>query len=144
MLDPIDRISPTRRPAERAVMKQRWAELGFLHWKMPAAKLAALVPPALTIDTFDDTAWVGLVPFTMTGVRPVWSPPIPGVSRFHEVNVRTYVHKNGSDPGVWFFRLPPKLDETLLAAAGITRPADPPLVHYASEVRVDVFALRKV
>ena len=69
MLDPIDRMSPTRRPAGHAAMRQRWAELGFLHWNLPAATLAGLVPPALTIDTFDGAAWVGLVPITMTGVR---------------------------------------------------------------------------
>ncbi|HSB60176.1 MAG TPA: DUF2071 domain-containing protein, partial [Vicinamibacteria bacterium] len=57
------------------------------------------------VDTFEGRAFVGLVPFTMRGVRPVWSPSIPWLSSFHEVNVRTYVHRGGRDPGVWFFSL---------------------------------------
>jgi uncharacterized protein YqjF (DUF2071 family) len=51
----------------------------------------------------------------MTGVRPVWLPPLPFVSHFHETNLRTYVHTGGHDPGVWFF----SLDATsMLAVAG--------------------------
>ena len=30
---------------------------------------------------------------------------MPGVSAFHEANVRTYVHLDGAEPGVWFFSL---------------------------------------
>jgi uncharacterized protein YqjF (DUF2071 family) len=101
----IDRIAPTRRPAARAVQRQRWAELGFLHWRIPAEVIQPKLPPRLTVDTFDGSAWIGIVPFTMTGVRPVWAPPIPGISSFHEINVRTYVHRDGQDPGVWFFSL---------------------------------------
>ena len=40
----------------------------------------------------------------MWGVRPVFLPSLPGLSNFHELNVRTYVHLNGV-PGVWFFSL---------------------------------------
>ena len=86
-------------------MHQRWAELGFLHWPVPVAALRALVPRALTIDTHEGQAYVGLVPFTVTGARPMLMPPLPWVSDFHEVNVRTYVHLDGADPGVWFFSL---------------------------------------
>ena len=64
-----------------------------------------LVPDRLTIDTFDGDAFVGLVPFHMTGVRPRWSPSVPGVSAFHETNVRTYVHDEEGNPGIWFFSL---------------------------------------
>lgn len=72
---------------------------------MPAEEVAPLLPQGLTLDTWEGDAWVGLVLFHMTGVRPWWSPPIPGVSAFHETNVRTYVHRDGRDPGVWFFSL---------------------------------------
>jgi uncharacterized protein YqjF (DUF2071 family) len=101
----IDRLAPALRPARTAVMHQRWAELAFLHWPVPVAALRALVPSALTIDTFENTAYVGVVPFTVTGARPMLMPPLPWVSDFHEVNVRTYVHLDGGDPGVWFFSL---------------------------------------
>jgi uncharacterized protein YqjF (DUF2071 family) len=56
-------------------------------------------------DTFEGRAWVGLVPFTVSGARPRFLPPLPFVSDFHEVNVRTYVRRRGQDPGVWFFSL---------------------------------------
>ncbi len=101
----IDRITPTRRPAGRAIGHHIWSHLLLVHWRVPADALRRFVPPQLTIDTFDGDAWVGLVPFTLTGVRPWWSPAVPGVSAFHETNVRTYVHCDGRDPGVWFFSL---------------------------------------
>jgi len=103
--DGIDRIAPTLRPAGRAVMKQRWSRLLFLHWPIPAEEIRPLLPRGLTLDTYADQAWVGLVPFVVSGARPVYLPPVPGISSFVEVNVRTYVHDRGRDPGVWFFSL---------------------------------------
>ncbi|MFO0562833.1 MAG: DUF2071 domain-containing protein [Polyangiales bacterium] len=101
----IDRVAPTRRPKGMPVMKQRWEELLFMHWEVDAEMLRALIPSELELDTFEGRAYVGLVPFTMRGVRPVFVPPVPGLSDFHETNVRTYVHYKGRDPGVWFFSL---------------------------------------
>jgi hypothetical protein len=100
-----DRVAATLEPDEPVLLHQNWHHLLFLHWEVPPAELQRLIPAELTIDTFDGNAYVGLVPFTMTGVRPVLTPPLPWVSNFHEINVRTYVHRNGSDPGVWFFSL---------------------------------------
>jgi len=62
------------------------------------------VPSALPLDTFEDQAWVGVVPFRMTGVRPRGVPPLPWISAFPELNVRTYVTLDGK-PGVYFFSL---------------------------------------
>jgi uncharacterized protein YqjF (DUF2071 family) len=101
----IDRISPTLAPEAQPLMHQSWRHLLFLHWEVPAMELQALLPPGLDLDTFDGIAYVGLIPFTLHGVRPVGIPAMPGLSSFHEVNVRTYVHRNGKDPGVWFFSL---------------------------------------
>lgn len=86
-------------------MRQRWEELLFLHWPVDAAMLRELIPSELELDTFEGQAFVGLVPFTMSGVRPVFVPPFAPLSDFHETNVRTYVHVRGRDPGVWFFSL---------------------------------------
>jgi uncharacterized protein YqjF (DUF2071 family) len=101
----IDRVSPAERPAGRASQRQTWLELLFLHWSVPTEALRPLVPPRLQIDTYEGQAYLGLVPFTMTGVRPLWFPAVPGLSSFHEVNVRTYVHQDGCEPGVWFLSL---------------------------------------
>jgi len=86
-------------------MHQSWRDLLFLHWTVPPEELRPLVPAQLELDLFEGAAYVGLVAFTMTGVRPVGLPPVPGLSAFHETNVRTYVHRDGHDPGVWFFSL---------------------------------------
>lgn len=101
----IDRLAATHRPEGRAAGYQRWRQLAFVHWRVPIAALRPLVPEALAIDTFDGDAFIGIVPFTMQGVRPWWAPALPGISSFHETNVRTYVHRDGKDPGVWFFSL---------------------------------------
>ena len=103
--DAIDRVAPTLEPDAPVVMHQDWHHLLFLHWEVPPQELQHLIAPELTIDTFDGNAYVGLVPFTLSGVRPVLTPPLPWISSFHEINVRTYVHLNGRDPGVWFFSL---------------------------------------
>jgi hypothetical protein len=101
----IDRIAPTREPRRWPVMRQKWRDLLFIHWPIPPEAMRPLVPPQLELDLFEGSAYVGLVPFTMTGVRPVGLPPVRGLSSFHETNVRTYVHRDGRDPGVWFFSL---------------------------------------
>jgi len=103
--DPIDRLSPARRPDRHAVMHQKWRSLLFLHWALPPEAVRPLLPPSLDLDLFEGQAYVGLVPFTMRGIRPSLLPAVPWLSNFHETNVRTYVHNKGRDPGVWFFSL---------------------------------------
>ena len=124
----IDRIGPTREPRRWPVMRQKWRELLFLHWPVPPEALRPLVPPQLELDLFEGTAYVGLVPFTMTGVRPVGLPPVRGLSSFHETNVRTYVHREGRDPGVWFFSLDAA---NRVAVALARRPVPPSLLSRA-------------
>lgn len=85
-------------------MHQYWGKLLFMHWAIDPEVLAPLLPSHLSIDTFEGKAWIGVVPFTMWGIRASFLPPIPGTSAFHELNVRTYVHFKGL-PGVWFFSL---------------------------------------
>ncbi|MSR60126.1 MAG: DUF2071 domain-containing protein [Planctomycetaceae bacterium] len=101
----LDRLSVTHRPAEAAIGYHRWSNLLFVHWRLSARCVQPLLPPELTLDTWEDDAWIGLVPFYMSGVRPWWSPPVPGISNFCETNVRTYVYDREGRPGVWFFSL---------------------------------------
>lgn len=100
----IDRLSILERPSGWPLMHQNWGKLLFMHWRIDEKLLRPLIPERLTIDTFDGAAWIGIVPFTMWGIRASFLPPIPGTSTFHELNVRTYVHHNGV-PGVWFLSL---------------------------------------
>ena len=86
-------------------MRQRWDHLLFLHWEVPAAALAGLLPDGLEVDLHDGRAYIGLVPFTMARVRPAGFPSVWGLSNFHETNVRTYVRTASGRPGVWFFSL---------------------------------------
>jgi len=86
-------------------MRQRWAGLLFLHWPVDPALIAERLPTGLHVDTFDGKAWLGVVPFFMERVRPIGLPPVPWLSWFHELNVRTYVHDDQGNPGVWFFSL---------------------------------------
>lgn len=101
----IDRLAPCRLPTGNAIGYQRWSDLLFAHWRVPVELLLPLIPRELEIDTFEGQAWLGLVPFHMSGVRPAWCPALPFVSEFHETNLRTYVHFKGRDPGVWFLSL---------------------------------------
>ncbi len=86
-------------------MRQRWAGLLFLHWPVDPAIIAGRLPPGLHVDTFEGNAWLGVVPFFMDRVRPVGMPPVPWLSWFMELNVRSYVHDADGNPGVWFFSL---------------------------------------
>lgn len=100
----IDRLSIRSRPHDMPVMYQSWRKLLFMHWPLPPQALRPFIPGRLEIDTFDGQAWIGITPFTVNNTRPVFLPPIPLLSDFHEVNVRTYVQYRGV-PGVWFFSL---------------------------------------
>lgn len=86
-------------------MLQRWEKLAFLHWRWDAADIQHTLPPGLFVDTFQGDAWLAIVPFYMRGIRPRFCPPVPGISDFLELNVRTYVHDEQGRPGVWFYSL---------------------------------------
>jgi uncharacterized protein YqjF (DUF2071 family) len=106
MANPLDEIAhrPWPVPPGPWIMAQSWHDLLFAHWPVDAALLRPLIPPPLSIDTFAGEAWVGLVPFRMSGVRIRGTPALPWFSQFPELNVRTYVSLEGK-PGVWFFSL---------------------------------------
>ena len=85
-------------------MGNRWEILTFLHWRYDPGDVQRLLPSGLTVETFDGSAWVGLVPFHMTVHLP-HLPPIPYLLRFPETNVRTYVIGPDGHRAVWFFSL---------------------------------------
>lgn len=91
-------------PTNPWVMQQQWHDLLFLHWEIDPAELRPLIPPELEVDTYEGKAWLAVVPFSMKGVAPRGCPKPSFVSDFPEINIRTYVVKDGK-PGVWFFSL---------------------------------------
>ncbi len=103
-LAPGTRIAADEIGARPWIMRQSWYNLLFAHWPIPARVMAERVPAGLDLDTWDGEAWIGVVPFGMRGVRLRFTPAVPGLSRFLELNVRTYVTAGGK-PGVYFFSL---------------------------------------
>jgi uncharacterized protein YqjF (DUF2071 family) len=91
-------------PQQPWMMRMTWHDLLFMHWPVSSKSLRRYIPPSLAIDEFDGSAWIGVVPFRMSSVAPRLIPPVPYLSAFPEINVRTYVSAGGK-PGVWFFSL---------------------------------------
>jgi len=104
--DPFSQIDhrPWPLPERRWLGRQQWLDLAFFHWKVDVELIRAQLPEGLEVDLFEGEAWISVVPFRMTDVMLRGVPGIPGVSNFPELNVRTYVTRNGK-PGVWFFSL---------------------------------------
>src|SRR5206468_3738800 len=86
------------------IMQQIWNDLLFAHWPIAPEVMRPLVPSALLLDTFNGQCWIAVTPFHMSGIRPRWTPPLPGLSAFPELNVHTYV-THGGKGGVYFFSL---------------------------------------
>ena len=100
--NPVHRPWPA--PARSWFMRMVWHDLLFMHWRMPVEEMRASLPPGIELDTFEGEAWIGIVPFRMSGVAPRFVPNLPWLSSFPELNVRTYVKVDGK-PGVWFYSL---------------------------------------
>ncbi|MDQ0188596.1 DUF2071 domain-containing protein [Alicyclobacillus cycloheptanicus] len=109
MRDPQEILSKTDHrpdplPVGSWVMRQTWNHLLFAHWPVPPALLEPLLPRGLVLDTFDDHAYLTVLPFRMSGVRVRGLPPIPGATAMLQVNVRTYVKRAGRG-GIYFLAL---------------------------------------
>jgi len=110
---------------------QRWDDLLFINFPFPAEPLEALLPEGLRLDTHQGRAWVTVTPFTISWVRPPLVPPLPLITRAFEVNVRTYVERDGIR-GVWFLSLDANSIVTV-AAARLTAS----LPYYYARIRYD-------
>jgi uncharacterized protein YqjF (DUF2071 family) len=86
------------------VMHQAWNDFLFMHWPVPVEQIRAAVPEPLPLHLHEGVAYLGVIPFHMTDVRPRGTVNVPGLSNFPELNVRTYVIVDGK-PGVYFLSL---------------------------------------
>ena len=109
-------------PVRRAVMKQGWYDLAYIHFRYSVDEVARILPDGLEVDVCDGSAWVGLIPFSMRGIGVPGLPGVPYLGSFAEINVRTYVRRNGV-PGVWFCSLDiNRLLPTIVARTTYTLP----------------------
>jgi len=101
---------------------QQWHDTIFLHWELPAYFIQENIPVELELDTFNNMAWVSLVAFKVRNMRLRNTPSLPYISNFHEINLRTYVIKDGK-PGIYMFSIETdKLIEVLLTRVFIGLP----------------------
>jgi uncharacterized protein YqjF (DUF2071 family) len=112
----VERYSPIcPLTVDRPVMLHRWERLTFLHWAYEPALVQRLLPPGLSVETFNGVAWVGLVPFFMR-INAPGIPRLPWISHFCETNVRTYARDELGQSGVWFFSLDAERSPAVAAA----------------------------
>jgi len=112
-------------------MRHTWASLSFLHWPYDPEALQRLLPPGLVADTHDGRAYVGLILFHLT-VRPAWSPHLPWLGSFAEINVRTYVQGPTGQPGILFL----SLDAARLGAVAVARASAWRLPYHWAAMRI--------
>ncbi len=107
---------PRQLPLGRWAMTQRWNDMLFAHWPVPAQTLAEKLPDELQVDTFQGSAWLGVAPFWMDRMKIRGVPPIPGARSFPALSLRTYVRDQRTGvPGMYFF----SLDVSSLLAVGV-------------------------
>jgi uncharacterized protein len=87
---------PRPLPTGRWAISQRWNDLLFAHWPVPAAAIAALLPEGLQVDTFQGAAWLGIVPFWLDRLKVRGVPRIPVFRSLPDLNLRTYVREEHS------------------------------------------------
>jgi uncharacterized protein len=119
------------------IQGQTWCDLLFAHWEVPAEQLRRVMPPQLPLHLYDDgSTWLGITPFVVRGLRLRGTPPLPWVSHFPELNVRTYVELDGK-PGIYFFSLDAGRLAGVIAARRTYR-----LPYFHARMRADRAAAR--
>jgi uncharacterized protein YqjF (DUF2071 family) len=118
-------------PSSSWVMGQTWDDLLFAHWRVDADTLRRHVPDELELEQHSGSAWIGVTPFFVTGLRARGLLPLPRVSSFRELNVRTYV-THGGKPGIWFFSLDASSQVAVEAARRFYR-----LPYFRAEIDVE-------
>jgi uncharacterized protein YqjF (DUF2071 family) len=97
-------VLPPRDPG-RAMFRQTWADLTFLHWAVDPDLVAPHLPPGIRPDVHGGVSHVGLVPFSMRDVAISPGPAVPYFGTFAETNVRLYSVDSQGRRGVVFCTL---------------------------------------
>ena len=121
---------PFPMPERPHSLVQEWKNLTFMHWEVDPVKLAKYIPDGLEVDLFEGRAYIGTIPFIMANVRPRMTFPIPGVSTFPEINIRTY--EKGDRAGVLFLTLEA---QSLVTCSYATRAYGLPYRYSVANVR---------
>jgi uncharacterized protein YqjF (DUF2071 family) len=104
----------------RAVIRQRWSDFVFLHWRVSPEVVAPFMPPGTRPDVdANGDAWVGLIPFVLSDHAFLPLPPVPGLGTFIEINVRTYSIDEAGRRGVVFRSLDAEQLPSVLAARAL-------------------------
>jgi uncharacterized protein YqjF (DUF2071 family) len=104
----------------RAVIRQRWSDFVFVHWRVAADAVAPFMPPGTRPDVDENgDAWVGLIPFVLSDHAFLPLPPVPGLGTFIEINVRTYSIDEKGQRGVVFRSLDAEQLPSVLAARAL-------------------------
>lgn len=126
---PAEPVTPTApRPLRFTLLSQWWRELTFLHWPVPVARIAPLLPAGTRPDVPagedpDGLTYVGLIAFRMSRVGPGPGPGIPYFGDFAETNVRLYTVDSQGRRGVFFRSLDaPRLLPVLVARWAVRLP----------------------
>jgi uncharacterized protein YqjF (DUF2071 family) len=121
---------PPELPAP-VIMDQKWTDAVFLHWRIPEATAAAMMPPGVVPDVFGGSAWVGLIGFRLRGAGLGRGPAVPFFGSFSEINVRLYSREPDGTRGVVFL----SLDASRLAVVLAARAAGIPYVWSKTRFR---------
>jgi len=115
---PVPEAFPPPLPGS-AIIRQRWSDFLFLHWRVSPEVVAPMLPPGTRPDLFDGSAWVGLIPFVLSNHAFLPFPPVPGLGTFIEINVRTYSVDERGQRGVVFRSLDAEALPSVLAARAL-------------------------
>ena len=91
---------------------------------MPAAVIAPLIPEGLQVDTFQGSAWLGVMPFWMDRIKVRGIPPIPGSAAFRSEFAHLCREERTGTPGVFCLSLD---SSNLLAVAAGRAPITCPI-----------------
>jgi uncharacterized protein YqjF (DUF2071 family) len=77
---------------ERPVLSARWSELLLLNFRVPVELIARHAPPGTEPDLHDGQSYISVVGFRFHRAR-LFGVPMPGHTRFTEINLRYYVRR---------------------------------------------------